>query len=79
MTFLGGRVCHYENTSGGYLLIDRHPALRNVWFAGGGSGHGFKHGPAVAEYLVDAIERDYSPESRFRLDGKRTELAKRVV
>jgi glycine/D-amino acid oxidase-like deaminating enzyme len=78
-TFLGAQVCHYENTSSGDLLIDRHPSLRNVWFAGGGSGHGFKHAPAVAEYLLDAIQRDYSPEPRLRLDGKGTELAKRVV
>ena len=78
-TFMSAQVCHYENTSGGDLLIDRHPSLRNVWFAGGGSGHGFKHGPAVAEYLLDAIQRDYSPVRRFRLDGKGTELAKRVV
>src|SRR5580692_6145622 len=78
-TFMSAQVCHYENTSNGDLLIDRHPSLRNVWFAGGGSGHGFKHAPAVAEYLLDAIQRDYSPEPRFRLDGKGTELAKRVV
>jgi sarcosine oxidase len=78
-TFMSAQVCHYENTSSGDLLIDRHPSLRNVWFAGGGSGHGFKHAPAVAAYLLDAIQRDYSPEPRFRLDGKGTELAKRVV
>jgi sarcosine oxidase len=78
-TFLRAQVCHYENTSNGDLLIDRHPSLKNVWFAGGGSGHGFKHAPAVAEYVLDAIEKNYSPEPRFRLDGKGTELAKRVV
>jgi len=77
--FLRSQVCHYENTSTGDLLIDRHPSMRNVWLAGGGSGHGFKHGPAVAEYLLNAIQKDYSPEPRFRLDGKGKELAKRVV
>ncbi len=41
------RVCQYENTSNGDFLIDRHPEMENVWFAGGGSGHGFKHGPAI--------------------------------
>src|SRR5260370_38974061 len=40
------RVCQYENTSSGDFLIDRHPTLENVWLGGGGSGHGFKHGPA---------------------------------
>src|SRR5260370_23150884 len=41
------RVCQYENTSNGDFLIDRHPEMENVWFAGGGSGHGVKNGPAV--------------------------------
>lgn len=50
-----GRVCQYENSDNGHLLIDRHPAWRNVWIAGGGSGHGFKHGPAVGRYLSDLV------------------------
>ena len=45
------RVCQYENTSSGDFLIDRHPEKENVWFVGGGSGHGFKHGPAVGSML----------------------------
>jgi hypothetical protein len=49
------RVCQYENTSNGDFLIDRHPELANVWLAGGGSGHGFKHGLAVAAYLSGRI------------------------
>jgi glycine/D-amino acid oxidase-like deaminating enzyme len=73
------QVCHYENTSNGDFLIDRHPSMTNVWFAGGGSGHGFKHGPAVAEYLLQAIQRDESPEPRFRLATKGKHLAKSVV
>ncbi|MEM7357442.1 MAG: FAD-dependent oxidoreductase, partial [Acidobacteriota bacterium] len=39
------RVCQYENSSNGDLVVDRHPGLANVWLAGCGSGHGFKHGP----------------------------------
>jgi sarcosine oxidase len=77
--FRSAHVCHYENTSSGDLLIDRHPSMHNVWFAGGGSGHGFKHGPAVAEYLLDAIQKHHSPEPRFRLEGKGPELARRVI
>src|SRR5437868_13952810 len=49
------RVCQYENTSSGDFLIDRHPEMENVWFAGGGSGDGFKHGPAVGEYLAGQL------------------------
>jgi sarcosine oxidase len=48
-------VCQYESTSSGDFLIDRHPSMSNVWLVGGGSGHGFKHGPAVGEYVTGLI------------------------
>ena len=66
------RVCQYENTSSGDFLIDRHPEMENVWFAGGGSGHGFKHGPAVGEYLAGQLFDGAKPEPRFSLDTKET-------
>jgi glycine/D-amino acid oxidase-like deaminating enzyme len=72
-------ICHYENTSRGDLLIDRHPSLHNVWFAGGGSGHGFKHAPEVARYLLSAIFRGKSSQRRFQLATKGTRLRKHVV
>jgi glycine/D-amino acid oxidase-like deaminating enzyme len=65
-------VCQYENTSNGDFLIDVHPELENVWFAGGGSGHGFKHGPAVGEYLAGQILEGAKPEPRFLLENKET-------
>jgi monomeric sarcosine oxidase len=49
------RVCQYENTSNGDFLIDQHPDFENVWLVGGGSGHGFKHGPSVGEYVTTRI------------------------
>jgi len=66
------RVCQYENTSSGDFLIDRHPEMENLWFAGGGSGHGFKHGPAVGEYLAGQLLDGAKPEPRFLLDTKET-------
>lgn len=66
------RVCQYENTSSGDFLIDRHPEMENVWFAGGGSGHGFKHGPAVGEYVAGQLLDGASPEPRFSLATKHT-------
>jgi monomeric sarcosine oxidase len=63
------RVCQYENTSNGDFLIDRHPELDNVWFAGGGSGHGFKHGPAVGEYVTGVLS-GAPAEPRFSLASK---------
>jgi glycine/D-amino acid oxidase-like deaminating enzyme len=56
------RVCQLENTVDEHFLIDRHPDFDNVWIAGGGSGHGFKHGPVVGEYIADrAMGRPADP------------------
>lgn len=63
-------VCQYENTSNGDFLIDRHPELENVWLVGGGSGHGFKHGPAVGDYAAGLISGKARPEPRFGLASK---------
>jgi sarcosine oxidase len=72
------RVCQYENTSSGDFLIDRHPGMENVWFVGGGSGHGFKHGPAVGEYVAGRVLDGVAGESRFSLESKQT-LQRRSV
>jgi glycine/D-amino acid oxidase-like deaminating enzyme len=64
------RVCQYENTSSGDFLIDRHPAFDNVWLAGGGSGHGFKHGPALGEYVAARFLEGGAIEPRFALAAK---------
>ncbi len=64
------RVCQYENTSTGDFLIDRHPGFQNVWLVGGGSGHGFKHGPAVGEHVCALIEGRATVEPRFSLESK---------
>lgn len=66
------RVCQYENTSNGDFLIDRHPEMENVWFAGGGSGHGFKHGPALGEYVTRLLLGEEPAEPRFSLAKKET-------
>jgi sarcosine oxidase len=66
------RVCQYENTSSGDFLIDRHPEMENVWFVGGGSGHGFKHGPAVGEYVAGILLDGAKGEPRFSLKSKST-------
>ncbi len=75
---LEARVCAYENTATGDFLIDRHPAHDNVWIVGGGSGHGFKHGPAVGELVARMVLDGEAPDSRFALAGKSTD-ARRAV
>jgi sarcosine oxidase len=75
---LASEVCQYENTSNGDFLIDKHPTLENVWLVGGGSGHGFKHGPAVGEYVVEMISGDREVEPRFSLASKASEHRRKV-
>lgn len=73
------RVCQYENTSNGDFLIDRHPDFDNVWLVGGGSGHGFKHGPVVGEYVAARIEGSKEGiEPRFSLASKASEQKRAV-
>jgi glycine/D-amino acid oxidase-like deaminating enzyme len=62
------RVCQYEQTPDSHFIIDRHPANENVWLLGGGSGHGFKHGPAVGEMMAELILKDREPRSIWRLE-----------
>jgi len=62
------RVCQYEQTPDSHFIIDRHPENENVWLVGGGSGHGFKHGPAVGEMMAELILKDREPAAVWRLD-----------
>lgn len=69
-----GRVCQYELTADTHFIIDRHPTIDGAWIVGGGSGHGFKHGPALGEYVsalvvgdARAAESLAPPDERFAL------------
>jgi glycine/D-amino acid oxidase-like deaminating enzyme len=64
------RVCQYENSSNGDFLIDHHPRWPNVLLVGGGSGHGFKHGPEVGRYAANRLLGSVQPEPRFSLASK---------
>ena len=64
------RVCQYENSSNGDFLIDFHPQLQNALLVGGGSGHGFKHGPEVGRYAAARLFDAVTAEPRFGLATK---------
>ena len=55
LPLLESRVCQYTNTPDGSFILDQHPEASNVWLLGGGSGHGFKHGPALGLLASDII------------------------
>jgi glycine/D-amino acid oxidase-like deaminating enzyme len=61
------RVCQYENSPDNHLIIDRHPNVENVWLVGGGSGHGFKHGPAVGEMVAELVIEQKDADPTFQL------------
>lgn len=61
------RVCQYSNTPDGDFIADRHPAAENTWILGGGSGHGFKHGPAFGEMVAGQVLEERPPEATFAL------------
>jgi glycine/D-amino acid oxidase-like deaminating enzyme len=68
---LGAEVCQYENSSNGDFLIDRHPTMTNVVLVGGGSGHGFKHGPEVGRMAATLVSvGGAQTEPRFSLATK---------
>ena len=70
------RVCCYENSWNGDFLIDQ--LKEDLWIAGGGSGHGFKHGPAVGRYVADLLDGRIEPEPRFTLASKKTRQSRGV-
>lgn len=76
------RVCQYENSSNGDFLIDRHPQWRNVCLVGAGSGHGFKHGPAVGRYAARLVTGQLPTselEPRFSLATKMKDQHRSVL
>jgi sarcosine oxidase len=64
---LESRVCQYENSTDQEFIVDRHPEAENVWIVGGGSGHGYKHGPAMGELVSDAVLGVKAPPKEFLL------------
>jgi glycine/D-amino acid oxidase-like deaminating enzyme len=68
---VGARSCRYEITGDTRLLAAPHPEHRSVWLVGGGSGHGFKHGPPMAERLAIAFAAGTTLTADFSL-GKRS-------
>jgi sarcosine oxidase len=68
--------CHYGLTPDGQFVFAPHPVEQSNWLLGGGSGHGYKHGPALAEHVAAVLGGQAQPEPRFAL-GER--LAKRSL
>jgi len=63
----GARVCQYDLTPDTHFVVTRHPERESWWLVGGGSGHGFKHAPALGDYVADCVEGLREPEPFLRL------------
>lgn len=71
MPVVESRVCQLTNSIDENFIVDRHPEADGVWIAGGGSGHGFKHGPTVGEFvsqrvLGEAVDKDFADTFRLK-------------
>jgi sarcosine oxidase len=71
--------CHYSLTVDGHFVFARHPEHEHVWLLGGGSGHAFKHGPAMAEHVARALAGEAEPEPRFALGEREPSGALRTA
>jgi glycine/D-amino acid oxidase-like deaminating enzyme len=67
---VGSRTCRYELTVDSHFIAAPHPEHPSVWLLGGGSGHGFKHGPAMAERLAEAWDSSGTLPSHFALGDR---------
>ena len=75
---LESRVCQYENSPDGNYIIDKHPEAKNTWVIGGGSGHGFKLGPALGEFVADCVIGNKGIDSFFALSRFNKDLDKKT-
>ena len=77
--FVESASCHYSLTADTHFIAAPHPEHDSVWIVGGGSGHGFKHGPAFAELLLDQIEGRTEPDPRFALGARLVDRSLRTA
>ena len=75
---LESRVCQYENSPDGNYIIDKHPEAENTWVIGGGSGHGFKLGPALGEFVADRVIGNKEIDPFFALSRFNKDLDKKT-
>jgi glycine/D-amino acid oxidase-like deaminating enzyme len=67
------RICQREDSIDDHFIVQQHPELGNVWLVGGGSGHGYKHGIMLGDYVANrVVGKDKSPElaATFKLKDR---------
>jgi N-methyl-L-tryptophan oxidase len=66
------KVCQIVNTPDRHFIIDHHPDHEDIVLVTGGSGHLYKHGPVVGEFVSGFALGKHDTNERFRLDRSRT-------
>jgi glycine/D-amino acid oxidase-like deaminating enzyme len=64
-------ACMYSMSTDGHFIIDHHPQYRQIVFAAGMSGHGYKFAPIIGERLVGMLENEPDPLFDFLQSGSR--------
>jgi glycine/D-amino acid oxidase-like deaminating enzyme len=62
-----------------HFVAAPHPEHPHVWLLGGGSGHGFKHGPALAERMQAWLTGDEPADPRFALGPRHVDRSLRTA
>ena len=68
----GSKTCRYELTPDAHFVAAPLPGQPSVWLLGGGSGHGFKHGPAMAEAVAAALRGGAPLPAQYALGPRDT-------
>ena len=77
---VGTRTCQYELTPDTHFIVAPHPDHDGrVWIVGGTSGHGFKHGPAIAELLESQLLGEAPPDPRLGLEPREPDRGLRTA
>jgi sarcosine oxidase len=69
-------ACHYESTSSGNFIVDKHPQMSNAWIVAGGNSEGFKFCPVIGEYAalrITGVDGDPVIAKGFRIPEKEYE------
>lgn len=66
--YVDARVCQYTVSPDADFLLDRVPGAGNAWLLGAGSGHGFKHGPALGELAAACVLGQRATEPEYALE-----------
>jgi sarcosine oxidase len=77
--FRSRRPCPYELTADTHFVAAPHPDYEHVWLLGGGSGHGFKHAPVLAEHMAAWLRGDEPPDPRFALGPRAADRSLRTA